>query len=99
MSEIYVVTSGYYSDYGISGVFDSKENAQMLVNEYDGKSLDSLEIEVWELNPHIMQLKEGLKPHCLRMSKDGSYQMEEVCGVINQKVHTYINYTDKMYTT
>lgn len=36
MSEIYIVTEGSYSDYGICGVFSSREYAQNYINSSSG---------------------------------------------------------------
>ena len=69
---MYVVTSGQYSDYGINGVFDSKELAELWVNTFKDSSYDSFNIEEWDLNPHIKEIKKGCKPYFIRMDKMGN---------------------------
>lgn len=49
MKDIYIVTSGTYSDYGILAVFTKRPLADRFVQLYNGNShkYDSAEIEVW----------------------------------------------------
>ena len=51
MSTIYIVTSGSYSDYGIRGVYTTREAAQQFcddINSIAGRCFDDYEIEEWE---------------------------------------------------
>ncbi len=61
MSEVYVVTSGSYSDYGIRGIFSTKKNADEFIEragalkDDDGDRLeywsgDVNGVEIWELD-------------------------------------------------
>lgn len=45
MSDIYIVTSGIYSDYGIDQVFKSREKAELYCDCHEG-----CEIEEWDFN-------------------------------------------------
>ena len=45
MKQVYVVTTGSYSDYGIRAIFSKKEHADLLA-----KRLDDANVESWELS-------------------------------------------------
>lgn len=45
MSDVYIVTSGTYSDYGINQVFKSREKAELYCDCHEG-----CEIETWEFH-------------------------------------------------
>jgi hypothetical protein len=47
MKTAYVITSGSYSDYGISGVFSTKEKAEEFVSN---NQCDDYDIEEWSIN-------------------------------------------------
>lgn len=52
MAEVYVLTSGCYSDYTIECVFSTREKAERYVKEVLGNSID-YDIEVYELDAVI----------------------------------------------
>ena len=70
MSKVYVVTSGSYSDYGISGIFTTRKLAQAFIASF--KKGEFNDIETWTLNPFEIQLKAGHKPYFLRIDKKGN---------------------------
>ena len=70
----YVVTSGSYSDYGIDGVFSTKEKAQEFIDMViEAGHSNEPGIEEWEIDgdylPHGFQ--RGLKSFCIRMKENG----------------------------
>lgn len=70
--EIYLVSSGCYSDYGVIAVFEKKDDAQLFIDKFQTKdSYDDMEIETRDLNPFIPELKKGLKSYRVRIKKDG----------------------------
>lgn len=75
MKRVYVVTSGSYSDYGIDAIFDSKELAQQFIDAFGGEFTYFNEIEEWSLNPAESELKQGRKPFCVNMNKDGDVEL------------------------
>jgi hypothetical protein len=73
MKEIYLVSQGCYSDYGVIGVFEKKEDAQLFIDKFSTEdSYDKMEIEIRVLNPFIPELKQGLKSYRVRMEKNGN---------------------------
>ena len=72
MSKIYLVSSGEYSDYGIDGIFTTKELAEKFIKSFDiENSYDEINIEVRTLNPYEKELRQGFKAYFVRMSKKG----------------------------
>ena len=66
MKKIYVVTYGEYSDYKICNVLSTKEKAEEYVSFYNAAMssyYDTAQIEVYELDKLITQIREGLKPY------------------------------------
>lgn len=59
MDKAFVVTSGRYSDYGIRGVFSTKENAERYIQNRnaakDQTSLQEFEIEEWPLDAGLQE--------------------------------------------
>jgi hypothetical protein len=66
MTTIYVVTDGEYSDYHIVGVYSTLENAERMKKE-----TGSSDIEEYELDEFVAQLREGLQPYSVTMERDG----------------------------
>lgn len=50
MKTVYVLTSGEYSDYHISGVFSTKKKAERFILNNPTGSYDRYDIEEWELD-------------------------------------------------
>ena len=72
--KVYVVTSGEYSDYGLDGVFSSRELAQKHIDTltFDGAICEFNEILELELDPNKAELTSGRVPFQVDMRKDGS---------------------------
>lgn len=69
---IYIVTSGEYSDYGIDGVFDSKELAEDWISMFkQGGMYGDMKIEEHEINPNEDQIKKGRKAYRVMIGEDG----------------------------
>ena len=77
MAKIYIVTSGTYSDYGIDGVFDTKEVAEKHIEAFGKGRWDEMNIEEWQLNPNEASLKKGLKAYRVRIDKQGNAKETE----------------------
>lgn len=76
MSQVYLVTSGSYSDYHVVGVFSTKENAEAHVRAFSfhaGRSYgdDYMRIEEHELDPMHEDVQAGMIPYFLRIEKNG----------------------------
>jgi hypothetical protein len=83
MKKIYIVTSGYYSDYGINAVFSTKELAEKYINNFDKTEqypYGDFNIEEWELNPNKEHLKQNRKYYFVRMEKNGDIKEIEEGG-------------------
>lgn len=50
--KVYVVTSGWSSDYKVEGVFSTKENAEKYVSVF-GEKNDSFSIDEWEVDEYF----------------------------------------------
>lgn len=48
MSDVYVVTQGQYSDYGIMAVFRAKQEAEAFVAAHGGDKIEEYDFAVWE---------------------------------------------------
>jgi len=73
MNEVYVVTSGSYSDYRICAVFTDKNLAQKYIDSFKTRVYsDFNEIETYSLNPFNFELQNGYRPYFVRMDRDGN---------------------------
>jgi hypothetical protein len=76
MANIYVVTSGEYSDYRIIAVFDSEFLAQVMADHHNtavkSRWGDQYEVETFTLNPGESNYHEGLSRRAIVMRRDGS---------------------------
>ncbi len=73
MGKIYMVTSGEYSDYGVDGLFTSKELAQQFVDAFAPSGYGGFnDIQEMPLDPHATEVRNGHKPFFVRMDKDGT---------------------------
>ena len=97
-SKIYVVTSGSYSDYGIRGIFTTRENAQRYIDAGRAGHYDDYnEIEEHTLNENIPLLLSGLQPYIVTMDLDGNNaQVEKAAASI--PLHDKGKYRQKSYT-
>jgi len=67
MKEVYIVTSGSYSDYAIDAVFTSRKTAEIFADKIDG------EVEIWEISPSdLIDKITHDKIFCVRMNKEGN---------------------------
>ena len=82
LKEIYIVTSGEYSDYDICAAFTDKELAEKYAKTFNNR-YDEHRVETYPLNIFSKELKEGYKPYFLRMTKEG------VCTEIEIKDNSY----------
>lgn len=64
--KVYVVTSGEYSDYGIEGIFDSREKAEEYINHSASTELNDIE----EYNLNELKPDKGEKVFKLRSKFD-----------------------------
>ncbi len=70
MTNIYVITSGDYSDYRIIGVYDDLEIAQKIENSMEG-ARDNYRLESYELNQLQDKWDSGRKPFEVEMVRSG----------------------------
>lgn len=66
--QIYVVTSGDYSAYGIDAVFSSLEKAQAFIDEVSGDRIEAYEMDP----PNVERIREGYQLWYVSMKRDGS---------------------------
>lgn len=73
---ICVVEKGSYSDYGVVGVFSSKENAELIANAIngDGDAYEKATVAEWPLDPAVDELRQGLGIYFVQMQADGSVE-------------------------
>ena len=96
-SKIYVVTSGSYSDYGIRGVFTTRENAQQYIDADRSDGYDSYnDIEEYTLNENISLLRSGVYPFKVTMRVDGNDAQVEKASA-NSELHDKGSYRQKSY--
>lgn len=74
---LYLVSSGYYSSYGVRAVFDDKNLAQKFIDSFKLSDYDkeSYRIEEYELNPGAEDLKNNRKPFEVYMDKEGNVKI------------------------
>jgi len=72
MKQIFVVTSGIYSDYGISAVFSTRELAEEFIKDFPRQSYDEHIIEEYLLDPKLPQPKGNRQGFFVQMSKSGN---------------------------
>jgi hypothetical protein len=65
---IYLVSSGYYSDYGINAVFSQKILAKKYIDLTGDKGFN---IEEYELNPNEIHIVQGRSLYFLQINKNG----------------------------
>ena len=74
-NEVYIVTSGCYSDYHIITVFTDKEKAKAFVDAYNShktsKYGDYYEIETYKVNDIDVQIMSGNAFYEVRISESG----------------------------
>ena len=75
MIKVYIVTEGEYSDYGIIGVFSTKDKAEKFVEEFGG------DIEEYGLD--ILCLMKNKKIYSVKMTKEGvaTVILEDYCCI------------------
>ncbi len=73
MKEVFVVTTGEYSDYRIVAVFDNRSLAENFIAPRQGK-IPWMEIEVFKLNPEEIAIRRGWTVYRVKMRRDGSLE-------------------------
>lgn len=70
---VYVVTRGSYSDYGIVGIYSTRELAQAFMNASKPVNYDDYnDIEEYELDQFKSKIEQGLICYWTVMQRDGS---------------------------
>ena len=67
--KVYVVTSGWSSDYKVEGVFSTKENAEKYVSVFGGKD-DSFSIDEWDIDEYF---NNKIREYVVNINYDTSY--------------------------
>lgn len=81
MKSIWVIEQGSYSDYGVTGVYSTKEAAQLVADKINASSpYEEATIAEWPLNPGVDEIKAGLGTWNILMLKDGSTELCEKEG-------------------
>lgn len=70
MKEVFVVTSGSYSDYGVDAIFSTKEFADEWVKYHKGKTGTKYYVGSWKLDP-TFDISRGY-PFVIIMDKSGN---------------------------
>jgi len=73
MTKIYVVTSGHYSDYGIESIFSTKKNAEAYTDMPRTAYAEEPEIEIWELDSNIQNIRTGKSVWRITLTPEGKY--------------------------
>lgn len=66
MKTVWVVEDGDYSDYRVTGVFTSEENADLISDKFGGR------VSEWNLDPCVDDINAGRKVFDVFMEKDGT---------------------------
>lgn len=76
---VYLVSSGSYSDYGVQGVFSSKENAEKFISASKTypRGNDFNDVEEYTLDFPIAPIDAGLTPFVVRMLQGGDQAVVE----------------------
>lgn len=91
--EVFIVTSGDYSDYGIDAVFLTKDLAQRFIDSFDENQYTRFRIENHKLNPFKIELRKGYSAFFVRMDKQGnckeSYKYDTSFGFNSDKSYGF----------
>lgn len=68
MATIWVIEDGEYSDYGVTGVFTTKEKAEFIAEKVGGT------VSEWPLDPAVDDLRAGRQPWMVLMLRDGTVE-------------------------
>lgn len=71
MKTVWVVEQGQYSGYHVVGVFSTKENAKLAMNEINRLADDKATIAEWDLDPVAAELHAGLHRFTVAMFRSG----------------------------
>lgn len=73
---IWIVESGQYSDYGVDGIFTSRENAQEYADYFnkDAGAWNRKEVDERELDPLISEMRKGYQSFTIFMLFDGTVE-------------------------
>jgi hypothetical protein len=72
MASVWVIEQGSYSDYGVCGVFTTKESADMVAAAMNnGDPYEPATVAEWPLDPGVEEMRAGLARFSLRMNRDG----------------------------
>lgn len=88
-TEVYIVTHGDYSDYGILGVFLDRAIAEEFIAQNRG------DIEVWLVDK--LTLPVGHRKYAVTMAEDGSVDSVSVVDATNEQLD-YNEYDDGLTT-
>ena len=83
MKKVYAATSGSYSDYGIVAIFSTKEAAQLFMERHPNQWNDWNDIEEYDLDPGVLQMRKGYSHWMVQMEEDGSTISAEASGRYN----------------
>lgn len=85
MATVYIVTDGEYSDYGIVGVFSTRELADTCAKNLIKSKWSNAKVETWNLDPHVDELRQGLAPWTVTMDRDGNSDAIIDAGSLDSK--------------
>lgn len=73
---IWVIEQGCYSDYGVVGVFSTKENAELVCDKINTTDswVGKATIAEWTLDPAVADLRAGRTQWSVRMLRDGTVE-------------------------
>lgn len=76
MKQLFIVTSGEYSDYSIIACFSTEKKAKDFMKYFSGLSKwNSPRVEVYELDPPVIeQVEKGYTVYCIVMLRDGGIE-------------------------
>jgi hypothetical protein len=70
MRQVYLLTSGEYSDYRVIGVFSGEEAAALYRRSYP--DVDYNDIEIFDLDPKVDELRAGFVQYLVYMERNGN---------------------------
>lgn len=80
MAKVYAVSSGCYSDYRVVAVFSTRELAELFIAKHTGNWSEWNDVEEYELDSGVEQLRAGFARWFVQMREDGSGTRSDTCS-------------------
>lgn len=78
--KVYIVTTGYYSDYSIHSVYTNKELAIEVMDTLPESNIEEYEVDI--VPDYMNKIRNGYKVYYIQMKKDGTVRYMNECHPI-----------------